>query len=175
MKSILDSVELSLQTKNWYAALLVALTLPDVAGKIEYSGEASFSKRYADWFEKYCGSKYIFEAPSAKFETLSLSGFDCYALKCAFLHEVNSEVSDEKKRQVSENFIFISPLPTCNVIHRHYIHKKLQLQVDIFVRDILNGIRAWFMDLTAEFQKQGTSNKLLEFMNFNSLNPLADL
>ena len=175
MKSIINSVELSLQTKNWYAALIVALTLPDIAGKIEYPDETSFSKRYADWFEKYCGSKYIFETPSAKFETLSLSGFDCYALRCAFLHEGNSDISDQKKQQVLNDFIFISPLPTCNIIHRHYINKKLQLQVDIFVRDIVNGIRVWHSDLTAEFQKQGISNKLIEIINFNARNSLSCL
>lgn len=175
MKSLIDSVELSLQTKNWYAALIVALTLPDIAGKIEYPGESSSSKRYADWFEKYCGSKYIFASSSPAFETLSLSGFDCYALKCAFLHEGKSDISDQKKRQVLEDFIFISPLPTCNIIHRHYINNKLQLQVDIFVRDIVNGIRAWLSDLTAEFQEHGTSNKLLEIINFNSFNPLTGL
>lgn len=175
MKSIIASVELSLQTENWYSALIVALTLPDIAGKIEYPDESSSSKRYANWFERYCGSKYIFEVPSTKFETLSLSGFGCYALKCAFLHEEKSEVSDEKKRQVSEDFVFIAPLPTCNIIHRLYINKKLQLQVDIFVRDILNGIRIWLMDLTAERQKHGTQSKILEFINFNSLNSLTGL
>ena len=91
------------------------------------------------------------------------------------MHEEKSEVSDEKKRQVSEDFVFIAPLPTCNIIHRLYINKKLRLQVDIFVRDILNGIRIWLMDLTTERQKHGTQSKILEFINFNSLNSLTGL
>lgn len=44
MQSFLDSIKLSLETKNWYAALAVALTIPDICGSIanpkEHSGPA---------------------------------------------------------------------------------------------------------------------------------------
>jgi len=36
MKQLITSIESSIKNENWHAAILVALTLPDIAGKIEY-------------------------------------------------------------------------------------------------------------------------------------------
>ena len=37
MENLIRSVELSLDHKNWYSALTLALILPDIAGKIEFA------------------------------------------------------------------------------------------------------------------------------------------
>lgn len=36
MEELMNSIRLSIKTKNWYGALTLALTLPDIAGKIEH-------------------------------------------------------------------------------------------------------------------------------------------
>jgi hypothetical protein len=45
MKNILNSIENSLQNKNWYSAFVLSLILPDICGKLEDTGKIS-SKRY---------------------------------------------------------------------------------------------------------------------------------
>ncbi len=76
MERIIKSIEKSVENKNWYSALVLALTLPDICGKFEDKGKSS-SKRYSEWFDKYLGEEY----------DGYLSGNDCYALRCSFLHE----------------------------------------------------------------------------------------
>ena len=34
MQKFINSVKQSLENKNWYSALIVTLTLPDIAGKV---------------------------------------------------------------------------------------------------------------------------------------------
>jgi hypothetical protein len=59
MQHFIDSVYLSLQTRNWYGALSLSLTLPDICGKIEYPQyEKKSQKRYISWFDNYVGEKY---------------------------------------------------------------------------------------------------------------------
>lgn len=35
MKHLINSVEIALENKNWYAALTLTLTLPDIIGKVQ--------------------------------------------------------------------------------------------------------------------------------------------
>ncbi|OGK44080.1 hypothetical protein A2957_01300 [Candidatus Roizmanbacteria bacterium RIFCSPLOWO2_01_FULL_38_11] len=73
MRRIIDSVYNAIENENWYAALFVSLSFPDICAALE-SGETS-GKKYADWFEKNLSQYKGF-----------LSGNDCYALRCALLH-----------------------------------------------------------------------------------------
>ena len=57
MEEFVRSVELALDATNWHAALLVALTLPDMAGYVENLDVASRA-RYAAWFDSYVGDRY---------------------------------------------------------------------------------------------------------------------
>ncbi|MBA7504750.1 hypothetical protein ES706_03404 [subsurface metagenome] len=108
MKQLIDSVESSIKAENWYAALILTLTLPDIAGKIDNPNSASNS-RYAAWFDKYVGEKYKAKIGADKVEHIFLSGNDCYALRCSFLHEGKSEIVHQRARNVLDDFEFVVP------------------------------------------------------------------
>lgn len=97
MEKILQSIEYALQNENWYAAITVALIIPDICGKFEDSKKSS-SKRYPEWFEKHLSQKY----------KGYLSGNDCYALRCSFLHEGSDEITHQRVREVLDYFVFTS-------------------------------------------------------------------
>lgn len=173
MKDFTESLKKSLDDKNWYAALFIALSLPDICGKIDNPGEKSSQKRYAAWFKEYIEHKYKYDPlqestreefpgvirgqiygtlpnPSGKPETF-LSGLDCYALRCAFLHDGSENISGQTAQERIESFEFITPdiLPDgsigpwiahCNMDGKRNV---LQLQVDIFCQDILDGVEDW--------------------------------
>lgn len=44
-------------------------------------------KRYADWFDKYVGHRYKSKIGAHQEEHTFLTGNDCYALRCSYLHE----------------------------------------------------------------------------------------
>ena len=97
MENIIKSIEKSLRDKNWYSALILSLVLPDICGKFEDAGKSS-SQRYPEWFDKYLGEKYKGD----------LSGKDCYALRCAFLHEGSSNIEGQNAKDEIDEFVFSS-------------------------------------------------------------------
>jgi len=85
MNRFTNSIEKSLENENWYAALSLALTLPDICANV--SSPATGSKvRYVSWFNQYMLSKYTRQVGADKSEHVFLCGEDCYALRCALLH-----------------------------------------------------------------------------------------
>ena len=86
---------------------MVALTLPDIAGKIEYPISSS-RVRYSSWFNKYVGERYKSRIGARNEEHTFLSGNDCYALRCAYLHEGVTDISGQKSRDVLDDFIFVA-------------------------------------------------------------------
>ena len=135
MDKLINAVENSLQNKNWYAALFVALSLPDICGRLENPTSKSL-ERYVVWFNKYLRNEYTRGiGPFGKKIVTFLSGKDCYALRCAYLHEGRDEITDQRCQQVLNNFRF-----TTDLSHRNYFNFNnnaiLQLNVEIFCNEI---------------------------------------
>jgi len=75
-----------------------------------------------------------------------LSSSDCYALRCALLHEGREEIVEQRARDALDRFHFIEPPPN-GQIHCNQINNVLQLQVDVFCRDVLEGLAQWRKDI----------------------------
>lgn len=142
MNNLINSTELSLQNKNWHAALSLALLIPDICGKIEDYNALS-SKRYAQWFDKHLACQY----------NGFLSGDDCYAFRCALLHEWSSDIEKQKSKDIIDRFWLISNGPHCNKFSQCYFGNTehdgkeiLQLSVQNFCHDIIIATKAWIND-----------------------------
>ena len=159
MNNLIESINMSLKTGNWHAALITALILPDIAGKVEFPFEGGTAKRYSDWFDKYCKEYYTSQiGPNHEIITF-LNGNDCYALRCSLLHEGITSIEHQRAKSILDDFRFVIPLPDI-IMHCNKIDNKLQLQIDLFCKDILNGIDNWMRSLSKEkyeyFQKMLT-------------------
>jgi hypothetical protein len=101
MNHLTSSIRKSIATKNWYSAIAISLSLPDISSKITY-GTKSSGKKYVKWFVEYVGHFYRTNYSKNQLEMAKkygagnyegmlkgtrLSGNDCYALRCAYLHE----------------------------------------------------------------------------------------
>jgi len=142
MENVIKSIENSLQNKNWYSALVLSLILPDICAKLEGT-RGNSSDRYSKWFDKYLGKKYHG----------FLSGNDCYALRCAFLHEGSSNVEAQRAKDVLDRFVFISDGSHCNRFNNcHFGDTKydgknfLQLSTKKFCQDMINATKQWLDD-----------------------------
>jgi hypothetical protein len=138
------AIEKSLQEKNWYAALALALALPDICANVCSPNEGS-QRRYVQWYNQYMLSKYTSYIGPRKEEHVFLLGEDCYALRCALLHEGTHEITEQRAKQVLESFSFIVP-PEGGTVHMNQHNDSLQLQVDIFCRDICSSVHNWLAD-----------------------------
>ena len=102
MERFINAIEQSVTTENWYSAISLALTMPDICGWLESPGEDS-KKRYVAWFDRYLQDQYrvdpwivenSYGMPPE--EQVFLSGNDCYDLSCAYIHEGSDEILRQK-------------------------------------------------------------------------------
>lgn len=141
MKRFTDAVRSAVATKNWYGALAMALTLPDVCGRLEQPTVGS-GARYAQWFGQWVQPIYTHLVGAAREPHVFLSGADCYALRCSYLHEGGGDIAHQRARQVLDDFHFITP-PQSGMVHCNQANSTLQLQVDIFCGDVAAAVDRW--------------------------------
>lgn len=80
----IEDIEHALEAKTYLAALALALTLPDICGKIAYPHIKGNGERYIKWFDEYLTQ---YDYPPDFDERLKFDGKKCWKLRCAFLHE----------------------------------------------------------------------------------------
>lgn len=142
MDHLIQSVRQAVAQENWYAALGLALALPDICGYAE-DPTAGSQRRYVAWCTDYLVPKYTDLIGPHEEEHVFLSGEDCYALRCAFLHEGADEIVNQRARRALESFIFVAPRPG-RMRHCNQIDGILQLQVDLFCEDLCASVEEWF-------------------------------
>lgn len=140
MQHFIDDIRLAVRNKTWYTALCSSLVLPDICGSIENPSSGS-QLRYSTWFDREVGKQYYVSQRDGSNEQF-LFGRDCYALRCAFLHQGEFDVSDQRAKIALEKFQFTVP-PDGWEVHNNKIGNALQLQVSCFCEDICFGVESW--------------------------------
>jgi hypothetical protein len=141
MKHFVGAVKSAIAQENWYAALTLALTLPDICGRLE-APTAKSKERYVQWCTIHLTPRYTSRIGADSQEHVFLYGEDCYALRCAVLHEGADDIVSQHTRRALNSFQFIRP-PQTGLIHCNQIGSRLQLQVDRFCFDICAGVEDW--------------------------------
>lgn len=142
MKNFTNSIRNSIKTENWYGAVSLALTLPDICGRLENPEIKSSQKRTIQWFKKWLEPKYTSRIGAEREEHIFLCGNDFYALRCSFLHQGESNIEMQRCKEILNDFQFTPPVPGL-CIHRNQRDNKLQLQVDIFCEEIAEAVDNW--------------------------------
>jgi len=142
----LDSIIKSLSSKNWYAALFVALTVPDICGALEHPDRNS-SARYVSWYNKYMLPRYSSAMGSLEELHVFLSGDDCYALRCSLLHEGTGDIERQKISKTLQSVHFSEPSDKGGRLHCNQYKNVLQLQVDVFCHDFIRAARQWLSEV----------------------------
>lgn len=175
MDHLTQAVESALQQENWYAALSLSLTLPDICSKID-EPDAHTSKRFPRWVNKYFSPKYTRLMPdyspergSFREEHVFLSGKDFYALRCAVLHEGSDSIVNQSAQEALESFTFVAPLPGL-FVHCNQSHKRLQLQVDNFCADVCEAVRVWAAQMPGDSVQYQRMNGLMKITKIDLTN-----
>ena len=91
---MIEEVRKALEQDLYHCALALALTLPDICGKVRFPNERSHP-RYVNWFEEY--AQPLFSATATVFPDnitkhfAVLTSEECYSLRCAVLHAGNQK------------------------------------------------------------------------------------
>ena len=139
MKNLLHALRRCVHDQNWYGAITIALTLPDICGSIDSPGKNNSEARSVAWFDRYVGHAYMIEVNGVK--VVFMTGGDCYALRCAALHQGTFDVSGQRARDVVDRFILHHS--ESMLIHKVRQDKKLVVDLTTFCLDIAAGVEAW--------------------------------
>lgn len=107
LELIIKEVKKHLEADNHLSALMIALTIPDICGKILYPNDKC-GERYRKWFDRYIGD--YEQSPLAKKDEKwakmpYMSGEVCYKLRCSLLHSGSDDIAN--KIRINEfNLIF---------------------------------------------------------------------
>lgn len=101
IQAIINEIQKCIDNDATMGALFLALTIPDICGKVLYSeltGNKNSSKRYIKWFDRYIGD--YEQSPLAKEDPVwsempYMNGKICYKLRCALLHAGNDDLGKE--------------------------------------------------------------------------------
>lgn len=162
MDKFIHSLKLAIEAKNWHAALIIALTLPDICSK-HHTNKGGSEARYTAWFNEFLLDKYTSYIGSAREKHVFLSGSDCYALRCALLHEGGDIITKQRAREALDNFYFVTP-PRSGLVHMNQSNRTLQLQIDIFSQDVLTACQQWWDGMNQKQQNE-INDKLVTVHN----------
>lgn len=140
MLHLIDAVRQSARDKNWYAALTGALALPDIAAKMD-GLPGTTSARYIAWFDAYLLANFTRGLGSGGGAHVFLTGPDCYALRCAFLHAGDFEIGAQPIGNVLDRVHFVLPGPSS--LYRGQFDGALYLRVDAFCEQVCAAVEGW--------------------------------
>lgn len=146
MEKFIQSLRHTVEIQNWHAAMCMALTLPDICASIDQPGKNNSSNRYATWFSKFVGQRYKWEVNGRK--GVFMTGSDCYALRCAYLHQGTSDVSDQRAKEIVERFVLHHSVG----VRMHCIRQggKLLIDMGTFCNDIAGGAQVWLAEVCGD-------------------------
>lgn len=160
MERFTKSLRSSVANQDWYVALSTALTLPDVCGRLIDPEERSSERRYSNWFKQWMEPLYTIDILGDG-PTIFLTGGDCYALRCSYLHEGGGDITNQRARKALDDFHFIAPAPFGWEFHRNKFGNTLQLQVDKFCVEVADAVDAWAISVADDQDIQERMKSLL--------------
>ena len=105
MKRFTDAGRMAIAAKNHYAALSLALMIPDICGSLEDPGTGKSQKRYERWFSKWAEPKFTVSGE------IFLSSSDCFQLRCSLIHSGSTEINTKKRDKLDRIEFFDDSAP----------------------------------------------------------------
>ena len=117
----IEEIKKALTNKMYLSAISLALTVPDICGRIENT-TCDAKEKYIQWVDKYVTPKYIPQPyiddndSFQQSEKRAFTGTRCYGLRCAVLHSGNEDLSRNHMDLEDE-----SSIAPANKVYRIYL------------------------------------------------------
>jgi hypothetical protein len=167
MRLLLDQLEQSLNSGNYYLSLFAALTLPDIAGAMDSADGLATGAKYKAWYETWARPRFMDilkesvpkHVPAHLTERENpLDGEACYLFRCSLLHQGRTAHPQNKYSRI----IFIEPGVTTIVIHYCIMNDALCIDLASFCKEMIMGVRVWLDSAEGE----GTERYQKNYENF---------
>ncbi|HVM77888.1 MAG TPA: hypothetical protein VMU06_02635 [Stellaceae bacterium] len=163
MKRFTDAGRLALKDGNLYAALSLALMMPDICASLEDPGQGKSQRRYVRWCKKWVEPKFTSPEDGHIFVTAE----DCYQLRCSLIHSGSATIAPDKQRAISR-FEFFEPAMRIHlvsvqgaVINGVPQPSFVGLQTDLFSEEMFRGAEEWDAAMIGDAAIQSEKAKLL--------------
>lgn len=130
MEAILSEIERTSREGFHFAAVALALTLPDICAALASDNGESSGQKYKAW----CEANFLHLYPN-------LTSRDLWSLRCGVVHQGRF---GHPKSQYSR-VIFSLPDGRGNVFHNNILNDALNLDAATFCRDMVSSARQWFL------------------------------
>lgn len=119
----------------------MALAMPDICRSLERPdiSPKTTGKWYRDWVTRYIEGEYT----AGRFEECKFYAQDFWLYRCSCLH---AGVDPENKKRMMK-FNFTPPPGSGHLVHLNHYDGKLQLQIDVFCRDMIAAVNRWYEEV----------------------------
>lgn len=160
MQRFTNAGRVALSNKNWYGALTIALTLPDVCGSLQWPNNRS-EKRYKRWCKRWIVPIYTHEIGPLRESHCFMSADDLYQVRCSLIHSGRGDIVEEKRGSL-HRFEFCDDTvgSHCNwmaIGNRPY----LQIKTEIFCEDMFKAVEDWAASVASDADVQKRIEGLL--------------
>jgi len=128
IEMFLTEIENAIDSRLYYIALVLTLTVPDVCSALESENGRAHSTLYKNWCRKHLQQAFP-----------SLTPEDCYSLRCGVIHQGRMGIPGRDFARV----IFTFPDSGLNVFHNNVMNDALQFDAVRFCQSIISAARAW--------------------------------
>jgi hypothetical protein len=136
MRDYFDQVRRVAQTDLYFVTLGAALAIPDMCAGMDAPDGRTSGARYVTWFDKHVAPKYT----AGPAQTPSLSGDDCYGLRCAMLHQGRLQPHKGSYSRI----VFFEPHGGI-ILHNNVMNDVLNIDVRHFALDMVESAEAWLV------------------------------
>ena len=169
IKKFVDAAQQCVATKNWYAALTLSLTLPDICSALEDPGPGKVAKRYTDWCRRYLEPKFTANVGYPSTPKVFLSAENLFQARNSIVHEGSPEIIEGKRKEL-DRFEFFSEGGHMNYVGGNTYNgvlepSYLQLRVDLFCEAIFAAVLKWEQDVA---QNQAIQTEMKKLLKINS-------
>lgn len=129
---------------NWYAAIAVVLTLPDICASVE--NPLGGRSRYEAWWDRYVAPRFEINPDEDENWTAHsvLPGSDAYLLRCAYLHSGTDDLV--KARKLKDRIRFLGP-PTAGRFGQSRDERVLSVGLEWLVEFVCRGVEKWLGEI----------------------------
>lgn len=149
METLTNEIKNALTVKLWYAALVLALMLPDVCGALESQDGRSTPDRYKAWYDAWLAKKY---------KAVKMTADDLYFLRCGVAHQGRFEHPGMRYKR-----IFFTLRPNGSFFHCNILNNALNLDLVFFCKDMTESVEEWFEQKKTDKNIQANLARLVQF------------
>jgi hypothetical protein len=161
MKRFTDAGRRAVKEGNLYAALSLALTIPDICGSLVDPGAGKSKQRYLDWYTKWVLPKFTLEIGPSREKKVFISADDCYQLRCSLIHSGTAEIEPGGK-SILDRFVFFDESAGSHLNYtRDGAANFLQLKAPDFANAVFDAADEWDTKVSNDAAIQAEKAKLL--------------